>query len=178
MASSGKVSTSVVVRFRPASASESSVKCVDCLAPTQLTYKEQEGAGHAFTFDKVYGACDRDWQAEHADSNRALDRARPLRCAGEEAGQQEVFGECSYVVDAVLQGNNGTIISYGQTGSGKTHTLIVRSWLAAVGNSLPAQVLPLHGALAQLAGALLLADCALHSTLQRGEHRNPAAAAA
>lgn len=40
-------------------------------------------------------------------------------------GQQEVFGDCSYVVDAVLQGYNGTIISYGQTGSGKTHTLIV-----------------------------------------------------
>ena len=145
------VSTSVVVRFRPGNANESQVKCVEYLGDKQLTYKDREGGGrNAFTFDKVYGACacqllgaaaarssqpagyirprlpDRgpsssssSW-SDQADDDNSLSSA-----AGEGVGQQEVFGDCSYVVDAVLQGYNGTIISYGQTGSGKTHTLIV-----------------------------------------------------
>jgi hypothetical protein len=62
-----------------------------------------------------------------ASTNSSLPPATPLlrAAAGEGVGQQEVFGDCSFVVDAVLQGYNGTIMSYGQTGSGKTHTLIV-----------------------------------------------------
>jgi kinesin family protein 3/17 len=38
--------------------------------------------------------------------------------------QQEVFDKCgAHIVDAVMEGFNGTVFAYGQTGSGKTHTM-------------------------------------------------------
>ena len=38
--------------------------------------------------------------------------------------QVEVFDACgAHVVDAVMEGYNGTVFVYGQTGSGKTHTM-------------------------------------------------------
>lgn len=55
MSANGKVSTSVVVRLRPANASESNVKCVDSLTTQQLNYKDRDGSRNAFTFDKIYG---------------------------------------------------------------------------------------------------------------------------
>lgn len=44
---------------------------------------------------------------------------------GEKASQQDVFDDSKHVIQSVLHGYNGTILTYGQTGSGKTHTLIV-----------------------------------------------------
>lgn len=38
--------------------------------------------------------------------------------------QQELYNEVRSIVDGVLTGKNGAILTYGQTGSGKTHTLI------------------------------------------------------
>jgi hypothetical protein len=55
MSANGKVSTSVVVRFRPANAFECNVKCVDSLTEHKLNYKDMDGSRNAFTFDKVYG---------------------------------------------------------------------------------------------------------------------------
>ena len=41
-----------------------------------------------------------------------------------DAGQQAVYDEVGApILDAVLQGYNGTVLAYGQTGAGKTHTL-------------------------------------------------------
>jgi kinesin family protein 5 len=37
--------------------------------------------------------------------------------------QEQVYSQVSSLVDAVLQGYNGTLLAYGQTGSGKTHTI-------------------------------------------------------
>ena len=42
-----------------------------------------------------------------------------------DAGQQAVYDEVGApILDAVLQGYNGTVLAYGQTGAGKTHTLL------------------------------------------------------
>ena len=41
------------------------------------------------------------------------------------AEQQEVYEEVGApILEAVMEGYNGTILAYGQTGSGKTHTLL------------------------------------------------------
>jgi kinesin family protein 5 len=41
------------------------------------------------------------------------------------ARQEEVFqAAAAPVIDAVVEGHNGTIFAYGQTGSGKTHTML------------------------------------------------------
>lgn len=41
-----------------------------------------------------------------------------------ESTQDDVFGYALPILDAVKDGNNGTILVYGQTGTGKTHTMI------------------------------------------------------
>ena len=44
---------------------------------------------------------------------------------GPEADQQGVYDEVGApILDAVMQGYNGTVLAYGQTGTGKTHTLL------------------------------------------------------
>lgn len=44
---------------------------------------------------------------------------------GPEAEQQQVYDEVGTpILEAVMEGYNGTILAYGQTGSGKTHTLL------------------------------------------------------
>lgn len=55
MSITGKVSTSVVVRFRPANALESNVRCVEYLTTSQINYKDKDGSRNAFVFDNVYG---------------------------------------------------------------------------------------------------------------------------
>lgn len=42
---------------------------------------------------------------------------------GERSTQSEVYDSVKGIVDAVVDGYNGTIVAYGQTGSGKTHTI-------------------------------------------------------
>jgi hypothetical protein len=42
---------------------------------------------------------------------------------GERSTQSEVYESIKGIVDAVVDGYNGTIVAYGQTGSGKTHTV-------------------------------------------------------
>lgn len=43
---------------------------------------------------------------------------------GPEASTEAVYEEVgSYVVEAVLEGYNGTVFAYGQTGCGKSHTM-------------------------------------------------------
>lgn len=42
---------------------------------------------------------------------------------GERSTQSEVYDSVKGIVDAVVDGYNGTIVAYGQTGSGKTHTV-------------------------------------------------------
>jgi len=42
---------------------------------------------------------------------------------GERSTQCEVYESAKGIVDAVVDGYNGTIVAYGQTGSGKTHTV-------------------------------------------------------
>ena len=42
---------------------------------------------------------------------------------GERSTQSEVYESVKGIVDAVVDGYNGTIVAYGQTGSGKTHTV-------------------------------------------------------
>ena len=42
---------------------------------------------------------------------------------GEDSTQAEVYNSVKGIVDAVVEGYNGTIVAYGQTGSGKTHTV-------------------------------------------------------
>ena len=48
----------------------------------------------------------------------ALDQVLPP-----EATQDDTYQHVSAIVEAVLQGYNGTILAYGQTGSGKTHSV-------------------------------------------------------
>ena len=44
---------------------------------------------------------------------------------GPEATQAAIYDDVAQpILDAVLQGYNGTILAYGQTGAGKTHTLL------------------------------------------------------
>ena len=42
---------------------------------------------------------------------------------GEHSTQSEVYNSVKGIVDAVVEGYNGTIVAYGQTGSGKTNTV-------------------------------------------------------
>ena len=42
---------------------------------------------------------------------------------GEDSRQEEVYDSVKGIVDAVVDGYNGTIVAYGQTGSGKTFTV-------------------------------------------------------
>ena len=47
------------------------------------------------------------------------------RAYAPEADQAEVYDEVGKpILDAVMQGYNGTVLAYGQTGTGKTHTLL------------------------------------------------------
>eukprot|EP00210_Caulerpa_lentillifera_P004805 g4587.t1 len=87
----------VCVRIRPLSElEECSTNCLDCLSDTKVACSTGEEC-NVFTFDRV------------------------LRS---EALQQDIYHEVKSIVDSVLNGNNGAILTYGQTGSGKTHTLI------------------------------------------------------
>ncbi|GAX82293.1 hypothetical protein CEUSTIGMA_g9722.t1 [Chlamydomonas eustigma] len=91
------VLTSVRCRLRPLHCREPSIKCVKTHLPLSLVvFNGPEGLENTFKFDSVYD---------------------------EDVSQQAVFNDVSYIVDAVIEGFNGTIITYGQTGSGKTHTL-------------------------------------------------------
>lgn len=56
----------------------------------------------------------------------ALDTAKQFTfdaVHGDSSTQEEVYNSVKGIVDAVVEGYNGTIVAYGQTGSGKTHTI-------------------------------------------------------
>ncbi|PNG99323.1 Kinesin-related protein 2, partial [Tetrabaena socialis] len=89
--------TTVRARFRPRSSKEAEVRCVDYQGASQIAFTGPDGGRNTFGFDKIYG---------------------------EASSQADVFQDLRFVVEAALQGYNGTIMAYGQTGSGKTHTLI------------------------------------------------------
>ena len=57
--------------------------------------------------------------AEDGGASHTFDAVLPMW-----ATQAETYGHVSGIVDAVLQGYNGTILAYGQTGSGKTHSVM------------------------------------------------------
>ena len=56
---------------------------------------------------------------EGSGHNYALDAVLPS-----EASQADVYAHATGLVDAVVQGYNGTLLAYGQTGSGKTHSVM------------------------------------------------------
>ena len=56
---------------------------------------------------------------EPTGHNYALDAVLPP-----ESTQADVYAHASGLVDAVVQGYNGTLLAYGQTGSGKTHSVM------------------------------------------------------
>ena len=55
---------------------------------------------------------------ETAASSHTFDGVLPPH-----ASQEETYAQVSPIVEAVLQGYNGTVLAYGQTGSGKTHSV-------------------------------------------------------
>eukprot|EP00759_Apiculatamorpha_spiralis_P047403 PhF_6_TR43117/c0_g1_i2/m.65922 len=102
----------VMVRFRPESKyqqqqSYSSNKDSGQSTVTSITPDNTEcamqglnsyGATKTFTFDRIFSS---------------------------DCGQSEVFEAVGRpLVEAALQGYNGTVLAYGQTGSGKTHTMM------------------------------------------------------
>ncbi|XP_008206881.1 osmotic avoidance abnormal protein 3 isoform X2 [Nasonia vitripennis] len=94
-------SVKVAVRCRPMSQKELQNKCrsVVSVDPSSRTCSLAEGAsqGKSYQFDATFGP---------------------------EASTEAVYEEVgSYVVEAVLEGYNGTVFAYGQTGCGKSHTM-------------------------------------------------------
>jgi kinesin family protein 5 len=91
----------VVARFRPTSAREAAAQSADVVRFGDdgrcVTVGAEDGSGNSFVFDGVL---------------------RPS------ATQADTYGHVSAIVEAVLQGYNGTILAYGQTGSGKTHSVM------------------------------------------------------
>jgi len=55
---------------------------------------------------------------ETAASSHTFDGVLPPH-----ASQEETYAQVCPIVEAVLQGYNGTVLAYGQTGSGKTHSV-------------------------------------------------------
>lgn len=58
----------------------------------------------------------------------SIDANRQIQCRydhvfGPKSSQSDVYLHTKYVVEAVLNGFNGTIFAYGQTGSGKSHSM-------------------------------------------------------
>jgi hypothetical protein len=94
-------SVAVAVRCRPFLRSEgdggASVVAVDEAAGAVTL---ECGGQRAFAFDRVFG---------------------------ERSSQQQVFEFVAPMVDAALEGLNGTVLAYGQTSSGKTHTMMGRA---------------------------------------------------
>ena len=90
----------VVARFRPPSAREAA--------------SQQSAPAFRFADDGRTVSLAEDGGASHT-----FDAVLPMW-----ATQAETYGHVSGIVDAVLQGYNGTILAYGQTGSGKTHSVM------------------------------------------------------
>jgi kinesin family protein 3/17 len=107
----------VVVRVRPLSAQEgaaghaSVVEADRSLARvTLLGAAGGNGGGNGGGADPPVGGCDRQF---------AFDAVFDGACS-----QRDVYeGTAMSVVNAVLQGYNGTVFAYGQTGTGKTYTM-------------------------------------------------------
>ena len=61
----------------------------------------------------------------HSDDNTNVSSKQYMFDAvhGEGSTQSEIYQNVRGIVDAVVDGYNGTIVAYGQTGSGKTHTV-------------------------------------------------------
>jgi len=91
----------VVARFRPTSAREAAAQSAEVVRFGNdgrcVTVGAEDGGGNSFAFDGIL---------------------KPS------ATQADTYGHVSAIVDAVLQGYNGTILAYGQTGSGKTHSVM------------------------------------------------------
>jgi len=91
----------VVARFRPTSAREVAAQSAEVVRfdddARSVAVGAEDGAGNSFTFDGVLPPS---------------------------STQSDTYGHVSGIVDAVLQGYNGTILTYGQTGSGKTHSVM------------------------------------------------------
>lgn len=90
----------VVARFRPASARETAAQSAEAFRfgeDGRTVSLASDEAGSSFTFDSVLSP---------------------------DATQADTYTHVSSIVDAMLQGYNGTILAYGQTGSGKTHSVM------------------------------------------------------
>ena len=98
--SGGSEAIKVVARFRPPSAREAA--------------SQQSAPAFRFADDGRTVSLAEDGGASHT-----FDAVLPMW-----ATQAETYGHVSGIVDAVLQGYNGTILAYGQTGSGKTHSVM------------------------------------------------------
>lgn len=42
------------------------------------------------------------------------------------SSQESVYEAAKPIINSVIDGFNGTILSYGQTGSGKTYTMVIK----------------------------------------------------
>ena len=103
--SGGKDNVQVVVRCRPLfgkEIAENRERIVEMdLSRGQVSLRDPKGGAERletkhYTFDKIF-----DWN-----------------CA-----QKDVYDGAARIVDASIEGYNGTIFCYGQTGTGKTHTM-------------------------------------------------------
>ena len=105
LASKKSETVRVIVRVRPLSSKEKDqgreqivhVDRTSCSIRVRNPDADSREAPRSFTFDNVYG---------------------------EGAEQKTIYDETAApIVEAALQGYNGTIFAYGQTGAGKTHTM-------------------------------------------------------
>ncbi|KAH3766493.1 Kinesin-II 95 kDa subunit [Pelomyxa schiedti] len=111
----------VVVRCRPMTSKEVTMKCRSCVDVNKL-----DGSITITRPDKVAG-----YNASNPKS--ALEEFSSLpktksftfdSVYGPESTQREIYEEtAAQIIDAVFKGFNGTIFAYGQTGSGKTWTM-------------------------------------------------------
>ncbi|PNH09544.1 Kinesin-related protein 3 [Tetrabaena socialis] len=90
--------TTVRARFRPRSSKEAEVRCVDYQGASQIAFTGPDGGRNTFGFDKIYG---------------------------EASSQADVFQDLRFVVEAALQGYNGTIMatSMNETSS-RSHCIV------------------------------------------------------
>lgn len=90
-------SVRVAVNIRPLVTAELLVGCTDCIT-VYPAEKQVHIGSHSFTFDHVFGS-----------------KGSP---------SSTIYDECvAPLVDALINGYNGTVLAYGQTGSGKTYTM-------------------------------------------------------